>query len=116
MPGGADITYSVPEDKDLLYVEADVAVPGGRTSSTEVLPPTGNVIEIRGLCSYRSPAGDALQRQPRAAARSEGCPVTITPLTPPYMDVYNSLKMKADFGGINISFANEKQRLCWQSY
>ena len=28
MPGGADITYSVPEDKDLLYVEADVAVPG----------------------------------------------------------------------------------------
>lgn len=103
--GGADITYSVPEDKDLLYVEADVAVPGGRTFNVKSSS-YGNVIEIRGLAST-DPQQVILYSVNKGGVRSEGYPVTINPLTPPYMDVYNSLKMKEDFGGVNISFANE---------
>lgn len=104
MPGGADITYSVPDDKDLLYVEADVTVPGGRTFNVKSSS-YGNVIEIRGLAST-DPQQVMLYSVNKGGARSEGVAVTINPQTPPYMDVYNSLKMKEDFGGVNISFAN----------
>ena len=105
MPGGADITYSVPEDKDLLYVEADISVPSGRTFNVKSSS-YGNVIEIRGLAST-DPQQVMLYSVNKGGVRSEGCPVTINPLTPPYMNVYASLKMKADFGGVNVSFANE---------
>ena len=103
MPGGADITYSVPEDKDLLYVEADISVPSGRTFNVKSSS-YGNVIEIRGLAST-DPQQVMLYSVNKGGVRSEGCPVTINPLTPPYMNVYASLKMKADFGGVNVSFA-----------
>lgn len=104
-PGGADITYSLPDDADLLYVEADVVTPLGRAFTVKSSS-YSNVINIRGLADTE-PQDVTLYSVNKGGARSEGYTLTINPLTPPYMEVYNSLRVKEDFGGVNMAFQNE---------
>lgn len=104
-PGGADITYSLPDDRNLLYVEAELTLPTGKVINAKSSS-YNNVIEIRGLASTE-PRQVTLYSVSKGGSRSSAVSVTINPLTPPYMDVYDTIKMREDFGGINVTFENE---------
>lgn len=107
MPGGADITYSLPADKSLLYVEAELTLPDWKTMNVKSSS-YNNLIEIRGLAST-DPQQVALYSVSKGGKRSVASNVTINPLTPPYMEVYDSMEMREDFGGINVTCYNDSK-------
>ena len=103
-PGGAVISYRLPESKDLLYVKALYTVGEGMLMEARASR-YDHSVTLQGL-------GDT---QPREVTlycvdkmENEGPAVTtsVTPLTPPIISVYNSLNVGAAFGGIYIDFVN----------
>jgi len=103
-PGGAVISYRLPESKDLLYVKALYTVGEGMLMEARASR-YDHSVTLQGF-------GDT---QPREVTlycvdkmENEGPAVTtsVTPLTPPIISVYNSLNVGAAFGGIYIDFVN----------
>lgn len=105
LPGAARITYSLPSDKDLLYVLASYVDKNGTTRDFRASYYT-NSVTVEGF-------GDtdeypvALYAVDRSENRSEAVRVTVTPDTPPVLRTAGSLDVKADFGGISFTFKNE---------
>lgn len=105
IPGGAHITYALPTDANLLCVTAELVTSRGNklsfTSSSYK-----NEITILGL-----PTEDAqkvlLYSVTTNGVRSEAATISITPYTPPYKAVLETLKMQTSWGGINVSYQNE---------
>ena len=104
IPGGAEITYQLPDDADLLYVEASYVLPNGDhllvNSSYN-----GRSIKVEGFAEVRE-YQLSLTSVDRAGNRSKPYIVNFTPLEPPVVTVFNSVKMQADFGGINLQWSN----------
>ena len=104
LPGGARITYALPADKDLLYVKAVYDLASGKQAEVKSSI-YQNYLEIFGL-------GDTNEHEiklysvDRSENASEPVSVYVTPTTPPVITIGESLVIKPDFGGINISFAN----------
>lgn len=103
IPGGAIISYSLPGNDNLLYVKAEYERNGKMVVSKSSL--YKNTVLVEGL-------GDMRTREVKlyAVSRSEvaSTPVSIqiTPLTPPVIDVLNSLVIKESFGGMHVDFLN----------
>jgi hypothetical protein len=101
--GGARLTYTLPEDEDLLYVKA-VYLRNGEVceSRTSLYKDT---LKIEGF-------GDTQSREVKVIAvdrsRNESTPVpaTVEPLEPPVITIGKTLYMEADFGGINAVWEN----------
>lgn len=104
IPGGATITYQLPPDPDLLYVEAAYVLPNGermRVNSSY----NGRSVVVEGFAEvieYQV----ALTSVDRAGNRSEPYIVNFTPDTPPVISVFNSIEMQPDFGGVNLQWTN----------
>lgn len=103
-PGGAVITYRLPESKDLLYVKALYMV--GESTPMEVRTSRyDHSVTLQGF-------GDTQPREVTLLCvdkmENEGPAVTtsVTPLTPPITSVYNSLNIGTTFGGIYIDYIN----------
>lgn len=104
LSGAAKITYSLPGDPDLLYVQAKYKT---RTGGTYEFKSSyyNNSIMVEGFA-------DTLDYdvELRAVDKSgnESTPVIakIKAKTPPVVNTYESLKVVADFGGVVISFKN----------
>lgn len=103
-PGGAVITYRLPESKDLLYVKALYTV--GESTPMEVRTSRyDHSVTLQGF-------GDTQPREVTLLCvdkmENEGPAVTtsVTPLTPPITSVYNSLNIGTTFGGIYIDYIN----------
>lgn len=104
LKGGALITYTLPDEKDLLYVKAEYTLPNGQkkemrtssfTNSIRIVGFSRSVkAEVRLICVDRS--------------RNESEPVIceIEPLDSPIFDVYNSLNVIASFGGLKLGWEN----------
>lgn len=101
--GGAILTYTLPDDEDLLYVKA-------------VYTRNGEVCESR-TSMYRDSLkvegfGDMQSREVKVIAvdrsRNESAPVTATvnPLEPEVTTIGRTLDMTAYFGGVNIYWDN----------
>lgn len=104
IPGGAEITYQLPADPDLLYVEAMYTLPNGdqlRVNSSY----NGRSIIVEGFAEVREYQVN-LTSVDRAGNRSEPYIVTFTPDTPPVISVFNTIKMQSDFGGVNLQWEN----------
>lgn len=103
-PGGAVITYRLPESKDLLYVKALYTV-GGSTPMEVRTSRYDHSVTLQGF-------GDTQPREVTLLCvdkmENEGPAVTtsVTPLTPPITSVYNSLNIGTTFGGIYIDYIN----------
>lgn len=103
--GGARITYSLPNDKDLLYVKAEFESKAGVVRESRGSFYTNSVL-VEGF-------GDTetyevkLYAVDRSENESEPVSIQINPLTPPVEEVFNSVKVSEDFGGANITFKNE---------
>ncbi len=104
LPGAARITYTLPKDKDLLYVKAEFeAKPGVLSESKGSLYTNSVLVEgfgDTGTYEVRLYAVD------RSENRSEPVSVQVSPQTPPIQEVFNTLTVSADFGGANIQFEN----------
>jgi hypothetical protein len=102
--GGAKITYTLPDDIDLLYVEAEFQIREGTIRRVKASIFDNSLI-IDGF-------GDTSQYEvklysvDRSENRSLPVTVQVVPLLPPVQQVYNSLTVIPDFGGIYLSFEN----------
>lgn len=102
--GGAKITYVVPADPNLLYVQAEWEDKGVRRNTKSSY--YSDTLYLEGF-------GDTTARQitiysvNKNEQRSGAQSITINPLTPPVAEVFKTLAIKPDFGGVNIAFQNE---------
>ena len=105
--GGFDITYDLPEGKDILYVMAQFDNTKGNVSEVKASAFTNN-LQILGL-------GDTLERTikifsvDRSDNRSNGIDVVGSPLTSIVEVVAETIQMSEAFGGIKISWVNNSQ-------
>lgn len=103
-PGGAEITYDLPQDVDLLYIEAQYKLPNGEnvlvnSSSNK------RTLSIEGFAEVKE-YEVLLTSVDRSGNRSESLIVKVTPDTPPVTSVFNTLKVAPDFGGLNLQWEN----------
>lgn len=103
-PGGAYITYDIADDPAILYVQADYMI-NSRSSLQAKASYYTDTIKVAGF----EKAGDytvTMHAVSRSEVLSDPVEVIVSPLTPPYLTVKNSLKISADFGGATIQYKN----------
>lgn len=106
-PGGAILSYKVPEDEDLLYVKAVYSLKDGVKSESRSSMYT-DTLKVAGF-------GDTSTREVSLIAvdrsRNESTPVTatITPLEPAVNTIGATLNLVADFGGVHAYWKNSSR-------
>jgi hypothetical protein len=106
--GGAVLTYALPADENLLYVVADYKINGKtarQTKSSFFL----DTITVEGF-QFSKDYTVTLHAVTRSNIQSDPVTVTVHPDTPYYQSIRKSLKLAADFGGINISTLNKDKK------
>lgn len=105
LPGAAIISYSIPEDDDLLYVKATYTLDNGDVVEQKASAYT-NSLKIEGIGRSRDVsvtlvAGDR--------SKNESSPVVVkaTPLNAHIYSVFETLQVVADFGGIRLKWEND---------
>ncbi len=104
LPGKARITYSLPNDDDLLYIKAVYERSNGNQAEVKSSY-FNNSLMVEGFA-------DTLEHEVqlyavnRGGEESEPVTVTIKPMEAPVWDVYKSLEALATFGGIQINALN----------
>ena len=105
IPGGAKISYTLPDDQDLLYVLARFSSKSGqeRIVKSSLYK---NFVLLDGFADTNEYVVN-LHAVNRSENQSDPVVINIHPLTPPIQKVFESLIVREDFGGINYSFENE---------
>lgn len=104
IPGGAKITYVLPDDPDLLYIEAVYTLPNGETNKINSSY-NGRSISVEGFAEVKE-YQVFLTSVDRSGNRSEPYAVKFIPQTPPVITIFNTIRMQADFGGVNVTWDN----------
>lgn len=105
LPGAARLTYSLPEDRSLSYVEAVWTSSRGIISNARSSS-YGNTLLLEGF-------GDTKEYEikiysvNRGEKKSEPVTVKIRPLTAPVFTVFEALKVSPNFGGCYTDYVNE---------
>jgi hypothetical protein len=106
-PGGAVVTYKIPRDPNLSYVKAvyeirpDVFREAKASYYTDTLKLVG--------------FGDTLHHEVKIYSvgknekESEPIQIDVQPIAPPVRTVFNTVKLTATFGGVNVKFKNASQ-------
>lgn len=102
--GGAKITYNLPGDAGLFYVEANYEIRPGVPAQSKSSYYTNTLI-IQGF-GNTDPREVKLYAVNRAEQKSEPVSVTVNPLTPPVETAYKTLTYEKTFGGIHATFTN----------
>jgi hypothetical protein len=104
VPGGAIISYTLPDETDLLYVIAQYKLSNGQDAEARSSIFT-NSVEIMGF-------GDTLVHKvtmytvDRSENRSTPVEIEIQPMVPPVTEIQKSIQMTADFGGVLFTWQN----------
>ncbi len=104
VPGGAVISYNLPDNKDLLYVKAEYTLATGQQRSKKSTY-YDNSIKIDGFA-------DTLEHQVtlyavnRSEKASEPVTVSFQPKVAPVWGVFKNLKVIPSFGGVHIESEN----------
>ncbi len=106
-PGGAEISYTLPNDPSLLYVEAVYTLKSGEIRNAKASF-YQNKLEIEGLADV-APCKVELYSVGRNAKRSEPKKLEITPLEAPVWTTFYSVSMEPTFGGVRVQFTNETE-------
>jgi hypothetical protein len=104
LPGGAKITYQLPNDRDLLYVQAIYTINGVEKNASATLFVDTLVVQGFGTTD---PQTINLYAIDRSGNRSVPTPVEIRPGMPPIQLIRESMEMVAGFGGVQVSWINE---------
>lgn len=104
LPGAAKISYTLPPQQDLLYIEATYKNAAGQTivSKSSAFK---NFVLIEGFPDTKT-YSIQLVAVSKADKRSDVVSVNVSPLTPPVDDIFKTLMIKRDYGGINVQFTN----------
>lgn len=102
--GGVDITYDIPDDKDLLYVKATYINTLGQESEVKTSI-FDNKIQILGFGDI-SEKTISLYAVDRSNNVSEPITIKVTPLTPPLDLIQPLLHIIADYGGARYTWEN----------
>lgn len=107
MPGGATISYTLPESENILYIKAVYEIREG--VEQEVKSSYYNKsIKIEGFPDTRQ-YDVQLYTVSRGEVASEPLTVQVNPLSPPVLEAFKSLEAEATFGGIKVDFVNEAE-------
>ncbi|WP_286076389.1 DUF4959 domain-containing protein, partial [Parabacteroides goldsteinii] len=103
-PGGAKISYTIPKETDISYVKGVYYV----NNREHVVRSSiyKNSLEIEGL-GTTDPLDVTLYVVDHSENVSEPFVVTINPSTPIVDLILSSVKLQADFGGVNATWDNE---------
>lgn len=104
IPGGAKISYTLPDNPNLLYVKAVYDRNGEEVIAKASYYKNFIIVEGLGDTQSRKVTLYAVSRSEKVSSPVE---VTITPLAPPIHKVLASLDIEESFGGMNIYFENE---------
>jgi hypothetical protein len=106
-PGGAILTYNLPNDGNLLYVKAVYEIQPGvvREAKSSFYRDS---IELVGYGDTRAHEVK-LYSVGKNEKASEPVTIQVTPLEPPVHTVAASLEVSPTFGGVNVKFKNETQ-------
>jgi len=104
--GGAIITYTLPDDPNLLYVMAEFS--SGEDGALRVVKSSvfKNSLTLDGFKSTDEQTV-RLYTVNRSEVRSDPMEVSIKPLISPIEVAFQTLVATHDFGGVNVQFANE---------
>ncbi|MFV0592912.1 MAG: DUF4959 domain-containing protein [Draconibacterium sp.] len=107
IPGGAIISYDIPIDKDLLYVQARYEVNG--IERTSKATPYENTLTVDGFGEIKE-YSIWISAVDKSGNRSAEEKVMITPLIPPADMAFATLRADEAFGGIVVRFDNEAKK------
>jgi hypothetical protein len=105
LPGGARITYSLPDDKDLMYVKAVYTLNGVEKNATAAI--YDKYLEVAG---FGTTDEQTIRLYCVDMAENHSAPVILKfrPDTPPIRQIEETIRMQAIFGGIQINWENLK--------
>lgn len=103
-PGGATFTYTLPDDPDLLCVEASYHLADGMKKSIRSSYHSRS-LSVKGFADTAEYMVN-LTSIDRSENRSQPVNVIFRPLIPPVISAYETLNMKEDFGGIKLNWKN----------
>ncbi|PHN02717.1 DUF5000 domain-containing lipoprotein [Flavilitoribacter nigricans] len=105
LKGKVRLRYTLPEDEDLLYVRANYTLENGET--VEVKSSFYNNFML--LEGFRGEQDVPVQLRTvnRSEVASEPVEISVNPLLAPIFDVFSTLKVETDFGGVRITATNE---------
>jgi hypothetical protein len=102
--GGAYITYTLPDSKNILYVQANYPINAKQTRQSKSSYYSDS-ITVSGFAQSQDYVV-TLTVVSRANVSSDPVQVTVHPGTPPYLLAIPTVKMVPDFGGVNITCLN----------
>jgi hypothetical protein len=102
--GLAKIMYTVPEDKNLLYVQAEYVGTNGKPAETKASYYSDSII-VNGFADTEEHEVK-LYSVSKCGAKSEPVLVTVKPKEAPIFEVFRSLVIENFFGGFRITAAN----------
>ncbi|WP_118193834.1 DUF5000 domain-containing lipoprotein [Albibacterium indicum] len=103
--GAATISYALPDDSELLYVEAEYTLDNGVTKKVKSSVFKG-FVKLEGFTSTNE-REVFLYTVNRSEMKSDPISVKIKPLISPIELAFNSLLPTQDFGGVNVKYDNE---------
>jgi len=103
LAGAALISYTLPNNDNLLYVKAVYTLKG--VQKEVKMSMYQNKLLVEGFGDTQERVID-LYAVSRSEVKSDPVSVTVKPLTPPIVNVYRSIKTDSTFGGINVKYAN----------
>lgn len=106
--GGVTLTYKIPDDLDLLCVKAKYTLDTGKSSELTVSM-YATEMKIEGFAEAK-PHTIELRAIDRSRNESEPATIEVTPLRGPLFDVFESLRIYSDFGGIQLKWDNPEER------
>ncbi|MBT1685606.1 DUF5000 domain-containing lipoprotein [Dawidia soli] len=104
LPGAARLTYTLPSDPDLLYVQAIYKNKAGRDMEFKGSYYT-NTLTVDGFPDTEPRTVD-LYTVDRSGNRSTPVTIQVIPKTPPVLTTFETIVIEPDFGGASISFIN----------
>ncbi|WP_316818525.1 DUF4959 domain-containing protein [Pedobacter nyackensis] len=105
IPGGAKIRYELPDDKDILFVEANYKLADGIAKNVKSSFNSKELL-VEGFSEIKE-YNVQLYVVDKSGNKSAVTQATIAPLTPPIQLIESSLVMQPDFGGVKFNWSNE---------
>lgn len=102
--GGAEITFKSPEDEDLMSIVAKYTLASGVEMESKVSSYSNKLI-VEGF-GDTEPKQIILYAVDRMENAGDTTRCEIIPLTPSYLEAYNTVKMTDTFGGVAVTMQN----------
>ena len=104
LAGKVKLTYTLPDNEDLLYVKANYTLPTGREMEVKSSLYSSSMI-LQGFTGNDDVRVDIVAVN-RSEVESEPVTISVNPLPSPIFDIFDSLKVGNAFGGIYVNAQN----------